>query len=461
MQRLRWVIAGVTAFGLLASGCKRFEVTAVPLSRWNCDEPEGIPFYLPKPLLIVTKNVYYVESEKLGLTDTVPIPNQFDDQSKYADLNARTDFRGLPATGSFTREAAGSTGSTVAAANAASVSGQHVLAPKAPYVSPDPVPSDGLVPETFFTVQIVFVPDLTQKYGLRIRGGGPGEVRAALNLVNGWMFTGLGPFYVKDSSTAQNLLAAGIGANLLGGGVAEVVRSLADLRRAAAPEGISPAELEGALEAMRRRLGRPLRRPAFDIRPGTLRGFAEVHVYEPHVTDDGNVVWQEVCALKFDREYLGYYRSEQTTARGDVAPGDGAEPEGPPPPSGPVLPDASDPVLSGDQEPTAGLTPEAAIVARVLGVPADALRPLQREAGPADPDSTVEAGHTGRATAKTRWLDKLPFLRRHGRRVSERVARVDLDALPPELRQPPDQPTAPQWLPDNPGPEAASLDGTE
>ncbi len=35
----------------------------------------------------------------------------------------------------------------------------------------------GVELDSFFTYQIVFVPDLTQKYGLRITGGA-GEIRA-------------------------------------------------------------------------------------------------------------------------------------------------------------------------------------------------------------------------------------------------------------------------------------------
>ena len=75
-------------------GChhNRPQMTAVALSAWNRDEPEGIPFYLPKPLMIVAKNFHYVEEAKVGLTDTVPIPQGFDDQGKYADANARMAF---------------------------------------------------------------------------------------------------------------------------------------------------------------------------------------------------------------------------------------------------------------------------------------------------------------------------------------------------------------------------------
>ena len=34
---------------------------------------------------------------------------------------------------------------------------------------------DGVSPDSFYTYQVMFVPDLSQKYGLQISGG-PGEV---------------------------------------------------------------------------------------------------------------------------------------------------------------------------------------------------------------------------------------------------------------------------------------------
>ena len=101
-------VAGFLLFvGLLAgaTGCHHPSVTAVSLKPHYCDhhfaflydpckEPEGIPFYLPKPLLIVSKNFRNIEETKVGLTDSAPIPNFFDDQAgKYADLNAQDEFR--------------------------------------------------------------------------------------------------------------------------------------------------------------------------------------------------------------------------------------------------------------------------------------------------------------------------------------------------------------------------------
>src|SRR4051812_31180362 len=100
------LLLGVT--GTAMAGCHHPSISAVSLNPTvTCDEswfhhhkqPEGIPFYLPKPLLIVAKNFRNIEEAKTGLTDSAPIPGYFDDQAKYADLNARTNFTNADITG--------------------------------------------------------------------------------------------------------------------------------------------------------------------------------------------------------------------------------------------------------------------------------------------------------------------------------------------------------------------------
>src|SRR5262245_8487405 len=91
MKGIAWA-ATCLAFLALGAGCHHPSITAVPLSPWNQGEPEGIPYYLPKPLLIISKNFRYIEESTVGLTPSAPIPGGFDDQAKYADVNARTAF---------------------------------------------------------------------------------------------------------------------------------------------------------------------------------------------------------------------------------------------------------------------------------------------------------------------------------------------------------------------------------
>src|SRR5260370_35867923 len=65
-------------------------------------EPAGIPFYLPKPLLVISKNFYHVEEPKVGLAGPAPIPDSFDKQETYANLSLQ---------GSFSRTSSSSGGS--------------------------------------------------------------------------------------------------------------------------------------------------------------------------------------------------------------------------------------------------------------------------------------------------------------------------------------------------------------
>jgi hypothetical protein len=275
-----------------------------------CQEPAGIPFYLPKPLLIISKNFRNIEETKVGLTDGAPIPNYFDDQAKYADLNARTNFAGLngtEASGAATghNQTGDPNAPAVEPAKSATAAPATVYSKTGAPVSPGQAPSDGLKPEAFFTYHIVFVPDLTQKYGLKIRGG-VGEIRAAMNLVNGWQFTGLGPYYMKDSSTAQNILSSGITANLAASGVADVVKAVASLRPSIGGGGgrvqsevppqkfLDPERVRAVDEALR------------NLRPKflTIPAYAEISIYEPFLTPEGTMEWKLIAEHKYDRNVV-------------------------------------------------------------------------------------------------------------------------------------------------------------
>jgi hypothetical protein len=325
---------------LLASGCHAPSITAVSLAPHVCDErctifkchgdPEGIPFYLPKPLLIVAKNFRNIEDAKVGLTDSPPIPNAFDDQSKYADLNARTNFNfdgagGASAGGNGGTDATPkphttqsgdlknptpAAASNVPPASTASKSGAYTYSENAPNVTPHDVPSDGLAPNTFFTYHIVFVPDMTQKYGLKVKGG-VGEIRAAMNLVNGWQFTGLGPYYMKDSSTAQDTMAAGIAIRLGGQAVQDVLKGVAGLTGPLG-KGLQSGTLDAnspRVQSLAQTLGE-LPRERFPLM--TLPSYAEIHVYEPSLGPDGQMDWREIVNLNFNRDYIGSDKRKAT-----------------------------------------------------------------------------------------------------------------------------------------------------
>lgn len=283
-------------------------VTAVGLSPANRCEPEGIPYYLPKPLLVIAKNVRHIDEAKVGLTNPVPIPNAFDNQGAYADIKANI---ALPAAG----QSLDAVSTIPNRLPERFDDNQNTLPEYGEQMTPAERLGDGLAPDCFYTYQIIFVPDLTQKYGLRVTGGA-GEIRAAMNLVNGWMYTGMGPYYIKDSSTAQNMLASGAAAMYTGRGVADVVNQVGEL-----------ATLDGALGAERSGGSSNRGVPARSVIdratalakalqtespvPKTMLNFAEITIYEPVLSPDGmSTEWKQVAQHSFDRQYIQSGMSE-------------------------------------------------------------------------------------------------------------------------------------------------------
>lgn len=302
---IAFVSVGVAAVSLL-SGCARHQekptMTAVGLSPTNRCDPPGIPYYLPKPLLVISKNFRHIDESKVGLTGPVPIPNGFDNQAAYGDLKANVTVPSDNATA-----AAGGATSTTTTYH---VDGD-IAAPPPSIVQANLVPElaaidDGAEPDTFFTYEVIFVPDLSQKYGLQISGGA-GEFRAAMNLVNGWMYTGTGPFYFKDSSSAQNAMATGVGAMYAGRGAADVIQSAGDLASSLAgrtpeksPE-LDPkdaADLAIQLEAFKQIAAMVPKAKK------TLRNYAEIYVYEPFLLPDQSTEWRLVAEHHLDRQYF-------------------------------------------------------------------------------------------------------------------------------------------------------------
>ena len=301
MGARRHLLVGALTGAMTAGGCCHPSVTAVPMSPWNQhDKHHGIPFYLPKPLLVVSKNVRYVEEAKVGLTTSAPIPGVFDDQSKYADVNSRSQFDGTGGGG-------GGTSTVTNNLNAMPGGPAPVLHGTGDIpLSPKEAPKDGLTPDVFYTYQIVFVPDLSQKYGLKVKGGA-GEIRAAMNLVNGWMFTGLGPYYMKDSSTAQNILAGGISSRLALGGVGDVIKSVTDLRKAAVTNPQRSGEVtDGEFAKYVDRISSIQKTYEADRYVCSVPNYAEIYVYEPVLHPDGTSEWRQILNHTFDRPIVSH-----------------------------------------------------------------------------------------------------------------------------------------------------------
>src|ERR1017187_3782079 len=87
----------------LMGGCFHPYITAVDLN--NPSAPEGMPYYLPKPYIIISKNVRYIPTPTVGLTQTASIPNLF-------DPGTQKPAGGNGANNGSTNNQAGNTGTT-------------------------------------------------------------------------------------------------------------------------------------------------------------------------------------------------------------------------------------------------------------------------------------------------------------------------------------------------------------
>ena len=351
-------------------GCTSPSITAVNLDP-KSKEREGIPYYLPKAYLVVTKNVRYIPMPTVGLTQTVAIPDEFQPNELAATVGLTqegktnvTRTQSVTQTVTETRttgdngnagggngnagggngDAGGGNGNAgggndnaptaeegdaqseegeAAPTGAGSRYGNQVLGPTSIAVVPAVSIPDGLQPETFYTYQWVMLPDLTQKYGLRVKGGA-GEMRSTMNLVNGWMYTGTGPYYTRDSTTASSLAAGGAAVGSVVDAVGRVALGAFGIPTApsipAAPadpgEGTPQSERVQGL--------------------GSIPDYAEVYIYEQVVVKDKDVVggkavtFRLVASQRFNRDVLGDVGAGSGAGAGG-SPGTGADATNAPP----------------------------------------------------------------------------------------------------------------------------------
>ena len=288
------------------SGCAHHagSITAVPLSLQNQGEPDGIPYYLPKPLLIIAKNTRRIDESKVGLTNPVPIPNGFDNQAAYGDIKANVT---VPGSGELSKSTGAVEIGDISLAEDFDKSSPRLPSQVRESMTRPGQMNDGIAPDSFFTYQIIFVPDISQKYGLRVTGG-PGEVRAAMNLVNGWMYTGMGPYYLKDGSTAQNTMAFGAGVLFSGRGAADVQDEAGNLAAVANPSAQSGSAERATGEPSNELADRMTRLARFAQSqakvPETILNYAEIYIYEPFLNSDGSTEWRLIVSQSFDRHYF-------------------------------------------------------------------------------------------------------------------------------------------------------------
>ena len=289
-------------------GCAHPSITAVNLNEKKA--PEGIPFYLPKAYLVISKNVRYIPSQPIGLTQPVSIPSSFDTakgnaggEASTSKTNGTTAGGGKQPSGGKAKNGANTNGVALTAkemgGDASNVPpGAGIPSSNAPSVGlqsiavvPSGPISDGLIPQEFYTYNFVFLPDLTQKYGLRISGG-VGELRASENLVNGWMHTGPGPLYMKDSNSAETLTATGQMVSSIGSTLGQIALSAAGIP--------TLPKLPSNVSLTAKELGQGLQ---------TINNYAQIYIYEQMLTTDCHgksmVKWVAVTNMNFGRDWIG------------------------------------------------------------------------------------------------------------------------------------------------------------
>jgi hypothetical protein len=158
---------------------------------------------------------------------------------------------------------------------------------------------------------VLYLPDLTQKYGLKISGGA-GELRATENLVNGWMHTGPGPIYIADSTTSQNVTASGQA-------VADVTQALGQIALSAAGIPSLPSASSSKTSGTE---------TAAKNRPDPIKDYAQIFIFEPVLSTDvrgtKTVSWHLIDGLpKFPRDWIELERDAAPVAVSGMPPGAG------------------------------------------------------------------------------------------------------------------------------------------
>lgn len=161
---------------LVLAGCAS-TVTVVK----DKDNEDGIPFYLPKPYLLITKNLPSVGTKLTTTTE------------RKQDGTATTVTVNEPV----------------------------------PYGSEEAKKGD------LFSFQIIYLPDLAERYRLKIKSG-TGTIDTTITLVDGWKFTGLN--LKADAKTSETIQAVG-----------SAFKSVAEIAKLLAPEALK--QLEAPVEA--------------------------------------------------------------------------------------------------------------------------------------------------------------------------------------------------------------------
>ena len=164
------------------------------------EDKSGIPFYMPRPYLLIAKNLIPIPTDTKTAPDATKAPTP-------------------PPPSGTTKKSGGTTGSGTSNAR------QSATTP------PTKNGPDTVVNQTFYTYQVVYLPDPCQKFGVKIHPG-IGTLDTTLNFADGWQFTGTN--VKSDTTTAQIITALGTPLQALAGLAGDVLKSGAGVAAKAA-----------------------------------------------------------------------------------------------------------------------------------------------------------------------------------------------------------------------------------
>jgi len=162
---------------LMLSGCSS-TVTAVKLTE---DGEKGIPYYLPKPYLMITRNLGSIKP-----VTTKTVEEKIDGAKKTTKTETKTEYKRVAGDGD----------------------------------------------NVFF--QIIYLPDLAEKYGIRMKSGS-GTLETDISLEDGWNLTGIN--MKADTKTAETLQGIGSIVEGVGGAISAAMPGVG-------PTGTTPKKVE-------------------------------------------------------------------------------------------------------------------------------------------------------------------------------------------------------------------------
>jgi len=185
MNRVKLILAiGIITLVCFAA-CSPTIIKVIPLSPKAKSENnnEGIPYYLPKPYLLITKNMHGAKTSTTKKKET----------KKDGSATETTTTASEPKPPKYTETEKTETkkDGTKTVTKLKQTEGANIVQLK----------------QDTYSYQIIYLPDLEYKYGVVIDRGKGGEFKNSISIVDGWKLTGIN--IEANTKTSENIGAVG------------------------------------------------------------------------------------------------------------------------------------------------------------------------------------------------------------------------------------------------------------